>query len=103
MKVHVSGRVIEEIKEGKYGGRYRILSDGEEYEVIVYGRQAFKDYLFVRKNQQVEIDGILEAKKIFLQKVKICLNNSKEKKTNMLKDDGKGRNEDTKETESGCE
>lgn len=75
MRVHVSGKVIEEINEGKYGGKYRILSGGEEYEVIVYGRQAFKDYLFVRKNQQVEIDGILKAKKIFLQKAKICLKN----------------------------
>lgn len=91
MEIHLSGKVISEMKKGKMGGRYRILSGDDEYEVIVYGKQVFKDYLFVRKNQQVEIDGILEAKKIFLRKAKICL--QKAQNPTLAENEGEYRNE----------
>lgn len=73
MWIHIAGEVMDEMIEGKNSSRYHILVDGTEYEVIVKGRQAIKDYLFVRKHQQVEIEGTLEAKKIFSEKARIQL------------------------------
>ncbi len=99
MEVHLSGKVISEMKKEKTGGKYRILSGDNEYEVIVYGKQVFKDYLFVRKNQQVEIDGILEAKKIFLKKAKICLQKTKD--TTLTKNEGEYRDENKEGTGKG--
>lgn len=100
MEIHLSGKVISEMKKEKMGGKYRILSGNDEYEVIVYGKQIFKDYLFIRKNQQVEIDGIFEAKKIFLRRAKICL--QKTQNLALTENEGEYRNENGEGTGEGC-
>ena len=73
MWIHIAGEVMDEMVEEENSSRYHISADGTEYEVIVKGRQAIKDYLFVRKHQQVEIYGTLKAKKIFSEKTRIQL------------------------------
>ena len=73
MWIHIAGEVMDEMVEEENISRYHISADGTEYEVIVKGKQAIKDYLFVRKHQQVEIDGTLESKKIFSEKTRIQL------------------------------
>ena len=80
MRIHIKGKVIDEIKKEDDNAKYHVLADKTEYEVVAKGRQAFKDYLFVRKHQQVEIEGILEAKRIFLEKAKIRLREEKKRR-----------------------
>lgn len=81
MRIHITGEVIDESVKEDSGTKYHVLADETEYEVVAKGRQAIKDYLFVRKHQQVEIEGILEAKRIFLEKAKIRLREEKKRKS----------------------
>lgn len=98
MRIHIAGKVVDDMVEEGNSARYHIRADGTEYEVVARGGQAFKDYLFVRKNQQMEIEGILKAKRIYLEKAKIRL---KEKKERQSKAENKALTGETGVEEAG--
>lgn len=109
MHIHITGEVIDEMTKEDDSAKFHVLGDKTEYEVVAKGRQAFKDYLFVRKHQQVEIEGILEAKRIFLEKAKIRLREEKKRRSEngyqVLEEEPerkeKERDESTRGTDSG--
>lgn len=98
MHVHITGKVVDELVKENDQTKFHIAADGAEYEVVSRGRQAIKDYLFVRKHQQVEVEGILEAKRIFLKKAKICL---QQRKMEASMREEKNENEGTNGTDRG--
>lgn len=101
MRIHISGEITDDVRKDEDGSRYHISADGTEYEVVTRGRQAIKDYLFVRKHQQVEIEGILEAKRIFIEKAKIRLKNEKECASQKNSGREGEKDEDTRGTTNG--
>lgn len=50
---------------------YEISIDGEDYIVESDGTQAVKDYLFIRRGQNVVIEGDISDKHIEVQKARI--------------------------------
>ena len=73
MPMRMIGRVTEDVTRDKEFGRYRINVGGREYEIVSSGRQAIKDYLFIRKGQRVEIEGETEGERIRLIRCRIVL------------------------------
>lgn len=50
---------------------YEVNIDGEDFIAESVGAQAVKDYLFIRRGQNVEIDGDIYDKHIVVQKARI--------------------------------
>jgi len=50
---------------------YEISIDGKRFTAESVGNQAIKDYLFIRKGQNVEIEGDISDKHIEVQQAKI--------------------------------
>lgn len=69
----VKGEVITEVEHAKNTSRYRILHAEGECRIVSEGEQAVHDYLFVRKGQQMEIEGELKKEELHSQKAKIVL------------------------------
>ena len=69
----IIGSVCSEVKYSEGKSNYKISCSQYEYEVISYGKQAIKDFIFIRKGQNVEVDGNLKKEKIYPIKEKILI------------------------------
>ncbi|HJC25227.1 MAG TPA: hypothetical protein H9761_16255 [Candidatus Eisenbergiella merdavium] len=69
--MEIKGSVTAGVIRDNETGRYKVDVGGREYEVVSKGRQAIKDYLFIRKGQRLEIEGEEENSRIRLEKCKI--------------------------------
>ena len=69
----ISARVVTEVTRDRESGRYLVNVGGREYEIVSKGRQAIRDYLFIRKGQSVEIEGKIEGFSICPEKCRISL------------------------------
>ncbi len=77
----ISARVTADVTRDKESGRYRVNVGGREYEIVSAGRQAIKDYLFIRKGQKLEIEGRADGPYIRPEKCRICLKDACQPKT----------------------
>lgn len=50
---------------------YEVNIDGEDFIAESVGTQAVKDYLFIRRGQNVEIEGDISDKHMVVQKARI--------------------------------
>ena len=73
----VTGEVIDEVCNNKDNGSYHISSGNKEYEIISKGKQALKDYLLIRKGQQVIVEGNQKDNTIHTEKSKIIIERGK--------------------------
>ena len=69
----ISARVVTEVTRDRESGRYLVNVGGREYEIVSKGRQAIRDYLFIRKGQKLEIEGRADGSYIRPEKCRICL------------------------------
>ena len=69
----ISARVTADVTRDKETGRYRVSVGGREYEIVSRGRQAIKDYLFIRKGQKPEIEGTADGPYIRPETCRISL------------------------------
>ena len=67
-----SRKFIEAIYE-KDKVAYKVMSDDIKYDVVSSGKQAMKDLIFIRKGQEIEIQGNLEGEMIQAEKSKISI------------------------------
>ena len=67
-KVKLKGKVIEEGSMNEQTGCYMIRTDDRSVKVISEGKQAVKDYLFIRMNQEMEIDGTEKDNRVYAKK-----------------------------------
>ena len=70
----ITGEVSGEVYRENGSGKYRITVKDKEYEIVSNGRQALMDYLFLRKGQQVTIEGKQEDDTVHTEKTKIIIN-----------------------------
>ena len=82
----ISARVVTEVTRDRESGRYLVNVGGRDYEIVSKGRQAIRDYLFIRKGQKLEIEGRADGPYIRPEKCRICL-----KDACQLKTDRKGK------------
>ena len=78
--VVIKGIVMQEAEEGKNQGLYKIQSGEKEYCVYTEGKQAIRDWIFIRKGQQVIVEGEERKDKVLSQKSKIMLEKEREEK-----------------------
>ena len=76
-----SDRTAADVEGEKKSGRYRGDVGRREYEIVSAGRQAIKDYLFIRKGQKLEIEGRADGPYIRPEKCRICLKDVCQPKT----------------------
>ena len=55
----IQGKVVENVAIENHTSKYIIKSRDGTYMVKAYGKEAIKDYLFIRQGQTVIIDGEL--------------------------------------------
>lgn len=72
------GRVSQDVVRDKDKSIYKIQTDEGEVKVITEGRQAIKDYLFVREGQVVALEGERESNRVYPSESRIVLKNGKE-------------------------
>lgn len=71
----ICGIVTEEVTQNEEKSLYKICADGQDYEIVSTGRQALKDYLFIRKGQKMEVEGCISSREC--SEEKLCSKNSK--------------------------
>ena len=71
MKMKRAGTIIEMPKTLDNNDVYEVKIDGENIIARSAGKQAVKDYLFIRKGQSVEIEGNIINSHIEVQSAKI--------------------------------
>ena len=69
----IIGSVCSDVKYSKGTSKYKIIRNEQEYEVVSFGKQAIKDFIFIKNGQKVEMNGNIVNKKIFPVKEKILL------------------------------
>lgn len=72
-KVSIRGVVIDAVAQEENQSVYRINTGEREYAVLSKGMQAVKDNLFIRKGQQMIIEGQEKEGKILFPKSKIII------------------------------
>lgn len=58
-KIVLRGVVSEEVRLDNRKGNFRLKTHEQEYEIYSRDIQAVKDYLFIRKGQKMQVEGIL--------------------------------------------
>ncbi|MDO4464624.1 MAG: hypothetical protein Q4C57_08745 [Bacillota bacterium] len=76
--MQLSGIVKEEVSLEQDISSYILEGNEECYQVIATGKQALKDYLFVRKGQKVKLEGKEAGGSIIVEQAKIELHRSVE-------------------------
>lgn len=69
----IKGKVTSSVNMCCRDSRFRIQIGEKEYEVLSRGKQAWKDYLFVRTGQNMVIDGLEQDGVILSEKARIEL------------------------------
>ena len=72
----MKGTVTDEAIYEKDKAAYKVMSDDIKYDVVSSGKQAMKDLIFIRKGQEIEIQGNLEGEMIQAEKSKISISTS---------------------------
>lgn len=73
--IRLRGIVTEGVVKDEKRSRYKLKANGKEYAIVSTGRQAIKDYLFIRKGQHMVIEGKknVSNQKVLSEKSKIIL------------------------------
>ena len=72
-KTLVKGTVTTEVEEGSYQRTYKIKAGEKEYSVYTQGKQAIRDVIFIRKGQEVIVEGEECQNRVLSKKSKILL------------------------------
>ncbi|MGN0377015.1 MAG: hypothetical protein ACI4ED_05215 [Suilimivivens sp.] len=70
-QVNLKGEVVEEVSLNEHTGSFVIRTEDRNVRIISEGEQAIKDYMFIRKNQKMEIDGTEREDKVYSRKLRI--------------------------------
>ncbi|MGN1179567.1 MAG: hypothetical protein ACI4SD_00025 [Suilimivivens sp.] len=70
-QVNLRGKVVEEVSLNEQTGSYVIRTEDRNVKVISEGEQALIDYLLIRKNQEIEIDGMEKGNRVYSRKSRI--------------------------------
>lgn len=71
--MRIQGKVVENVIIDNHTSKYKIKSRDGTYIVKAYGKEAIKDYLFIREGQILTIDGELVDNYISKEKAFISL------------------------------
>lgn len=71
--MRISGKVVENVIIDNHTSKYTIKSRDGTYIVKAYGKEAIKDYLFIREGQVVTIEGEMFDSHISKEKAFISL------------------------------
>lgn len=71
--MYIRGTVKEDASLEQETGAYVLEKDTDSYQMITTGKQAVKDFLFVRKGQKMEIEGKETGGDIYVEQAKIEL------------------------------
>ena len=71
--MRISGKVVENVIIDNHTSKYKIKSRDGTYIVKAYGKEAIKDYLFIREGQIVTIEGEMFDSHISKEKAFISL------------------------------
>ena len=72
-EIVVEGSVVEEVTEEEEHSHYRIKTKRKEYDVVSNGIQAIKDQIFIRKGQNMVVEGAEKDDVIIARKSKIII------------------------------
>ena len=75
----MQGKVISDVvyEQGKSKFCFQSLEDDSGFDIVNDGREAIKDYLFVRQGQTIQIDGEIVNNTINDSKRRICISSIK--------------------------
>lgn len=67
----IKGLVTNEATINQDTAMYSVSMSDNQYVIESFGRQAVKDYIFIREGQLVEVEGTFKDKGIVAQKTRI--------------------------------
>ena len=71
--MHINGK-IENIEIMDNSVKYNVIKEDKSYNVLSLNRQAVKDAIFLRRGQNINIDGNSDGDVIYVSKAMIDIN-----------------------------